>query len=112
MDHQAYVLCLIATCTVAVLFAVLHLIAAISQLIKKSSPAQAVLMLAGALGVLAAAIDCAMGGAFDWLLMLAGGAMVCAAAIWNGKRSGAFHLSHHIVRAVVVIILILSFISV
>lgn len=103
-------------CALTALFALLHLIAALSQL-KSHSPAPHILMLGGALGALAAALDCLLRGSFDWLLMLLGGAMVCAAALWNGRQAAKskgenhFHLSHHITRAGLVLILVISMVK-
>ena len=111
-DHTAHIALTLTVCGFAVLFGVLHGIAAVSQLVKKKSPAPAILMLGGSLGALAAAIDCLLGGSLDWLLMLLGGSTVCLAAVCNGKRAGNLHLSHHITRAALAAILVLSFIRV
>ena len=112
MSNTGNIVLALAVCGAAVLFGVLHGIAAVSQLVKKKSPAPAILMLGGSLGVLAAAVDCLLGGSLDWLLMLLGGAMVCAAAVWNGKRAGSLHLSHHIIRAALAAVLVLNFLRV
>lgn len=118
-NHTVHIALTLAVCGVAVLFGVLHGIAAVSQLVKRKDPAPAILMLGGSLGALAAAIDCLLGGSLDWLLMLLGGATVCLAAVCNGKRAAAqkgdpalFHLSHHITRTALAAILVLSFIRV
>lgn len=112
MSNTRNIVLALAVCGAAVLFGVLHGIAAVSQLVKKKSPAPAILMLGGSLGVLAAAIDCLLGGSLDWLLMLLGGFAVCLAAVWNGKRAGNIHLSHHIIRAALAAVLVLSFLRV
>lgn len=111
MEYTIYIAFLILTCLLAGLFAVLHLIAAVSQLRKETHPSH-ILMLASSLVVLSAVTGCLLGSGFDWLLLLVGGGMVCAAAIWNGRRSGTLHLSHHITRAAVVLILVLNFIRI
>ncbi len=98
MDHQFHVIFTLAVCVLAWLFALLHGIAAGSQLYKKTGSVPALLMLGGSLGVLAAGIDCLVGGGLDWLLMLLGGTIVCTAALCNGKRAGNLHLSHHLIR--------------
>lgn len=102
----------IAICVLAGLFAVLHIIAAVSQLAKKKSPAASVLMLGGALEALAAGIDCLIGGSLDWLFMLVGGVMVCAAAIMNGRAAGKLNPLHHIIRGVLAAGLTLAFLLV
>lgn len=118
-NHIGHIALTLAVCGFAALFGILHGIAAVSQLVKKSGPVPAILMLGGSLGVLAAAIDCLLGGSLDWLLMLLGGSTVCTAAVCNGKRAAAqkgdpalFHLSHHISRAALAAILVLNFLRV
>ncbi|MDE6837303.1 MAG: hypothetical protein K2P33_02800 [Acutalibacter sp.] len=93
------------------LFALLHLIAALSQL--KARPlAPQLLMAAGALGLGAAVYDSVNAGAYDWLLALLACGMICGAAIWNGRRSGELHLSHHITRIALALILVIDFVFV
>lgn len=93
------------------LFALLHLAAAVSQF--KTRPlAPHILMAAGALGLGAAIYDSVNAGACDWLLALLACGMICGAALWNGRRSGEFHLSHHITRAALALILVLDFVLV
>lgn len=111
-DHTVHIVLTLAVCGFAALFGILHGIAAVSQLVKKKSPAPALLMLGGSLGTLAAAVDCLLGGSLDWLLMLLGGSTVCLAAVCNGKRAGSLHLSHHIIRAALAAILVLNFLRV
>lgn len=107
-DHTLLVTYMIVTCAAAFLFAVLHLAAAASQFKKGVKPSHA-LMFCGALGVLAAIVDCVLGGSFDWLLMLLGGGMVCGAAFWNGKSAGKVNPLHHVIRGAVVVVLVLAF---
>ena len=111
-EHTVHIALTLAVCGFAALFGILHGIAAVSQLVKKKAPAPAVLMLGGSLGALAAVVDCLLGGRFDWLLMLLGGAMVCAAAVWNGRRAGKLHPAHHLIRAGMMLILVVGFICV
>lgn len=109
MDHQGYVIFIILVCVLAGLFALLHLIAAISQL-KSGGKLSSLLMLTGSLGTAAAVIDCLLGGRFDWLLMLAGGGLVCFAAIRNGQAAGKLHWQHHLIRIGTALLLTLAFI--
>lgn len=108
MDHTLYITYIIITCVVAGLFAVLHLAAAASQFKKGVEPSHA-LMFCGAVGVLAAIVDCVRGGSSDWLLMLLGGGMVCGAAFWNGKSAGKVNPLHHVIRGAIVVALALAF---
>lgn len=95
----------------AALFALLHLIAALSQL--KTRPlAPHLLMAAGALGMGAAIFDSVNNGAYDWLLALLACGMICGAALWNGRRSEEFHLSHHVTRIALAALLVLDFVIV
>lgn len=93
------------------LFALLHLIAAGSQL-RRGPLAPHLLMAAGSLGLGAAIFYSMDAGAYDWLLALASCAMICGAAVWNGKRSGEFHLSHHITRIALALLLVIDFVLV
>ena len=111
-NHIGHIALTLAVCGVAALFGLLHGIAAVSQLVKKTGPIPALLMLGGSLGVLAAAIDCLLGVGLDWLIMLLGGSMVCLAAVCNGNRTGKLHPAHHLIRAGMMLILVVGFICV
>ena len=111
-EHAVHIALALAVCGFAALFGILRGIAAVSQLVKKTGPIPALLMLGGSLGVLAAAIDCLLGGGLDWLIMLLGGSMVCLAAVCNGKRTGKLHPAHHLIRAGMMLILVVGFICV
>ena len=45
----------------------------------------------------------------DWVIALPGCIAICAAAIWNGKKSGQLHLQHHIIRMAMSLLLIIGF---
>ena len=47
-------------------------------------------------------------GWVDALSAAPGGLLICAAAYLNGKRSGSFHLSHHLVRGGIAILLVIG----
>lgn len=92
---------LVAVSIFAILFGLLHLIAAILQFQSKDPAARgsAIFMACGCISVLAAAITRLLGA--GWIIcleLLAGCAVICFAAYLNGKRAENFHLSHHIVR--------------
>lgn len=87
-------------------FAVLSLIAAASQLKTKEMPH--IIMAAGSVLLLAAVAVNLLGGGFDWIVGLAGAGMICAAAVWNGKRSGSFHIQHHIIRIALSVLIVVG----
>lgn len=98
--------------TVTVLYAALSLVAAIAQIrsaAKKDTPA---LMLCGSLILAFAVILQAVSGAFGWIPALIGGLLISLAAYLNGRRSGAFHISHHIIRAALTVLLVAGFLIV
>ncbi len=100
----------ILLCVLSLLFGGLSLIAAISQMKKEKKPVSAIIMMIGALMLIAAVICnlCALW--FDDIIAVFGCAVICAAAIFNGKKSGQFHIQHHIIRIVLSLILIVGFI--
>lgn len=118
--HTFFIIWTLTVCVFALVFAVLHLIAAISAMRKKYSPSQ-IVMLAGCVVSLLSIPACLWGwpGNLDALLMAAGGGAVCGAAFYNGRSAAAkagdpklFHLSHHISRFAFVLILVINFIRV
>ncbi len=88
----------IAICVLACLAACLHALAAVSQIRKRQSSHNDLLMIAGAVIVLGGVVLCLAGSSLDWLVALAGFGLIGAAAILNGKRKQDFHLRHHVVR--------------
>ena len=99
----------IALCIVSVLFCGLSATAAFSQLKGKQKPISALLMIAGSLLLLAAVTLNILGRRLDWAIALLGCAAICAAAIWNGKKSGQLHIQHHIIRIALSLILTVGF---
>lgn len=96
----------------AVLFGLLHLVAAASQY-RSSEPAargSAVIMACGGIAVVCAAVVHLIGGSaipyVDALSAGTGCLLVCFAAYLNGKRAGKLHPSHHIVRGAVSVLLV------
>ena len=102
----------------AVLFGLLHLIAAAVQFKSKDPVARglAVSMASGGICAIAAAIFHLYWGAVggnanlsDAITLAIGCLLICAAAYMNGRRSGNVHLSHHLVRGGIAILLVLGF---
>lgn len=117
-DHTIYIIWMLAVCALALLFAALHLVAVISQMRKEFRPSH-IVMLLGCLLAAAAIPACILGWSFDWVLMAVGGGMVCGSAFWNGSSAARkagdeklFHLSHHLIRFGVVLILSMNFLRV
>ncbi len=95
----------------SVLFGVLSMTAAFSQVKSDQKPISAILMIIGSLLLLAAVICNILEQRADYMIALPGCVAICAAAIWNGKRSGQLHIQHHIIRIVLSIVLIIGFVA-
>lgn len=101
----------IAVCVAAALFSLLCLTAAGSQVVKAPKPSHIVMAL-GSIFLLCAVLANALGSSLDWLAALLAGGLLCGAAIQNGRSSGSFHPSHHILRALFCLLLVLGFLFV
>ena len=102
----------------AVLFGLLHLIAAAVQFKSKDPAARglAVSMASGGICAIIAAIFHLYWGAAggnanlsDVTTLAIGCLLICAAAYLNGRRSGKVHISHHLVRGGIAVLLVLGF---
>lgn len=101
----------------AILFALLHIIASITQFKSKDPAARgsALMMALGGMAVIAAAVTHLLGvgetiiAQATVLELLVGCGMVWFAAWLNGKRSEDFHLPHHIVRGGIAALLVVGF---
>ena len=102
----------IAVSILAILFALLHIIAAATQFKSKDPAARgfAVAMACGGIGVIMGAIAHIIGGAARDAASLAAACLViCAAAYMNGRRAGTVHISHHLVRGGIAVLLVVAF---
>lgn len=95
----------------AILFGLLHLIAALAQFKSKDPAARgsATIMVCGGIAVVFAAIAHLVGNDPGWLDALpcaTGCLLICFAAYLNGKRMGKIHVRHHIVRAAISVLLV------
>lgn len=93
-------------CCITVLYAVLSVIAAVSQIKTATHKDTSIMMLGGGLLLVIAII---LKNA-DWIAAIIGGLLICIAAFLNGKRSGNFHISHHIIRFIITLLLVIGFI--
>ena len=99
----------------AVLFGLLHIIAAAAQF-KSKDPAvrgSAALMACGGVLLLSSAIaHLAYGGSGGWMVALSaavcGFLPICFAAYLNGKRSDSSHPSHRLVRGAIAVLLVIG----
>ena len=106
----------IAVSVLAILFALLHIIAAVTQFKSKDPAARnsAAIMLCGGVALICSAIaHLVYDGAGSQIAVLSsavcGFLLICFAAYLNGRRSGKVHLSHHAVRCGVAILLVVGF---
>lgn len=101
----------IAISVLAILFGVLHIVAARTQLKAKDSAARgfAIVMLCGGVCVAVEAVAHLVGSGPNWMDALScatGCLLICFSAYANGRRSGNLHLSHHIVRGAIAALLV------
>lgn len=103
------ILC-IALYILSIAFAALHCFAAVRRFKADKKAFPGVLMIIGSL-ILAGAVICGIAKqSFDFIFALFGCGLICFAAVFNGLKSGSFHIQHHIVRIAVSVILITGFI--
>ena len=109
----------IAASVLAILFALLHMIAAAVQFRSKDPAARgfAVCMASGGICAIIAAIFHLYWGAAggnanlsDVTTLAIGCLLICAAAYMNGRRSGKVHVSHHLVRGGIGALLVIGFV--
>ena len=105
----------IAVSVLAILFALLHIIAAVTQLKSKDPAARgsAVLMLCGGAALIVSTvahlINIGLGAQIEVLSAAVCGFLpICFAAYLNGRRSGNVHLSHHLVRGGIAVLLVVG----
>lgn len=104
----------IAVSILGILFGLLHVVAAQTQLKSTDSAAKgsAIAMLCGGVCTAAMAVAHLAGGSTAWMdapLVAVGCLLVCAAAYENGRRSGNLHPAHHIVRGAIAVLLVVGF---
>ena len=97
-------------CILAIAFALLHALAALSHMKAASNRQQDVLLLVGALLLLTGAVLCVLCVRFDWLFALAGAALIVLAALRNGQAGGTLHPAHHLIRGSIALLLVIGFI--
>ncbi len=94
---------------VTALYAILCVIAAVSQLKHTKEREAPACMLCGSALLLAAILLQVLLGSWGWLSAIAGGILIFLAAFQNGRRSGNFHIRHHIIRGIFTALLILGY---
>ena len=94
---------------IVAVYALLSVVASVHQLRTEKRKDTSVMMLCGALILIAAAVLQLLNQQFDWIVSIVGGALICAAAYMNGKRGESFHASHHIVRFVITVLFVIGF---
>lgn len=97
----------------AILFGLLHIIAARTQLKSEDAAARglSIAMLCGGVCVAVEAIAHLAGsnpGWIDALTCAAGCLLICVPAFENGRRSGNLHVSHHIVGGAIAVLLVIG----
>ena len=107
----------IAVSVLAILFALLHIIAAATQFRSKDPAARgfAVCMASGGICAIIAAVFHLYWGAVggnanlsDATTLAIGCLLICIAAYMNGRWSGHVHLSHHLIRGGAAVLLVLG----
>ena len=95
---------------ITALYGGLSFFAAFSQLKKLEQKTSHVIMALGGLILIAEIGLHIINIPFNWIAAIVGGALICTAAVINGKKSGSFHIAHHIIRFTVTLLLVVGFI--
>lgn len=103
----------IATGVFALLFGGLHLIAGLTQSRSRDPAVRgfAIAMACGGIALVCAAVVHLTGQLHGWqdaISAATGCLLICAAAYANGRRSGSFHLSHHLIRGGIALLLTIA----
>lgn len=105
----------IAVCILAILFGLLHLLAAATQF--KSTEAAvrgfAISMACGGICVAFIAIAHLVGRNPNWMDALSvatGSLLICGSAYANGRRAGKLHPAHHAIRGLIAVLLVVGFV--
>ena len=95
----------IITVFLALAFALLHLLASLSELKKGNHTlGNTFLLIGSSLATFALILYCFLPilALFIWLI---GVSLICYGAYWNGKHKENFHLAHHVIRIGIALIL-------
>lgn len=101
----------IAVSVLAILFGLLHIVAAAAQFKSKDPAARgfAVAMACGGINAIGAAISHLAGGmAGDIGALSIACLLICLAAYMNGRRAGKVHTLHHAVRCGAAVLLVVG----
>ena len=93
-------------CAIAIVYAVLSVYAAGTQLKKPARRKSAALMLSGGLILILAGILELAVWRQAWLVTVIGSLLICQAALINGRANGRDKLEHHAVRFIITVFLI------
>lgn len=100
----------ILLCIVSAAFGALSMTAALSRIKAKESELSHVIMSVGSIFLIGAVIFNILNLGVDWIAALIGAAMICYAAVRNGKRNGNFHIQHHVIRIALSSVLVVGFV--
>lgn len=105
----------IVVAILAVLFGLIHGAAAVTQFKSAdfASRGSAVIMVCGGIAVICAAVAHMVGAnpiQVDALSLAVGCMLICFAAFLNGKRAKKLNPRHHVIRAAIAAMLVMSFV--
>lgn len=95
---------------ITALYAILSAFAAIVQMKTAKQKSTSLMMLGGGLILIITVILHILNLRYNWIAAVVGGILICAAAFINGKKSGNFHITHHIIRFIITLLLIIGYI--
>lgn len=99
----------ILLCVISLAFGALSMTAALSRIKAKEGELSHVTMAVGSIFLIGSVIFNILNFGIDWIVALIGTAMICIAAVWNGKRNGNFHIQHHVIRIALSFVLVIGF---
>lgn len=91
-------------------YGLLYLVAGIKQYRSAEKKRNPLLIIIGSIFVLDGAIYDFFPNRLDYLIEIVGCAMICIGTYLNGKDSDNIHLSHHLIRAVISVAIVLLYI--
>lgn len=95
-----------AVYAITALYAILSSIAALIQMKTSKEKTTSLIMLIGGVILIAAIFLHILKTPYSWIMAIAGGLEICAAAFINGKKSGSFHAVHHVIRFIITALLV------
>ena len=94
---------------ITLIYGLLYLYAGIKQYKESESKRNPLLIIIGSIFILDGVIYDFYPNRFDWLIEMIGCAMICIGTYLNGKDNKNIHISHHIIRLIISLIIVVIY---